>query len=357
MTSKRVSRRNFLKNVTGAGAAIITLPMIQSTAAAPEKEGQLPVILCSRGEYWGKKVTQPGWEILSTNGNLLDAVEKSANVTELDPEDGSVGYGGLPNENGVVELDSSIMYGPTHNCGSVAALRHIKTPSSVARLVMERTDHIMLVGRGALKFALAHGFKKENLLTERARLAWLRWKENLNDKDDWFPPADGKYELKERSTGTINVLAIDKNGDIAGITTTSGLAFKIPGRVGDSPIIGAGLYVDNEVGAAGATGRGEEVIRTCGSFLVVEMMRMGKTPQQACEAACQRIIDINGGIEKVKKNHINDKFVAINKKGQVGCASILGSKSRPPQLSYMNSTGFHVYQGAIMIELPSSGKN
>jgi len=346
-----VTRRNFLKGLTGVSISLFSLPMIKGDGYSKSNPGKIPIILCSRGEYWGKKVNQPGRDILSEGGNILDAVEKSANVTELDPEDMSVGYGGLPNENGVVELDASIMYGPTHNCGSVASLRHIKTPSSVARLVMERTDHIMLVGKGALKFALAHGFKKENLLTEEARIAWLRRKEYLNDSDDWFPPKNGKYEIKERPTGTINVLAVDNNGDIAGITTTSGLAFKIPGRVGDSPIIGAGLYIDNEVGAAGATGRGEEVIRTCGSFLVVEMMRQGMSPLQACEAACKRIIDVNGGIENIKNNRISDKFVAVNKQGEVGCASILGSSEHPPQLSYINETGFHVYNGSIMIEI------
>jgi len=348
---KKFTRRNFLKGLTGAGLTVISIPKIQAFASTNQKEGKIPIILCSRGESWGKKVNQPGWEILSTGGSILDAVERSANVTELDPDDMSVGYGGIPNENGVVELDASIMYGPTHNCGSVASLQHIKTPSSVARLVMERTDHIMLVGKGALKFALAHGFKKENLLTEKARLAWLRWKENLNDRDDWLPPEDGKYEKKERPTGTINVFAIDANGDIAGITTTSGLGFKIPGRVGDSPIIGAGLYVDNEIGAAGATGRGEEVIRTCGSFLVVEMMRQGMSPQTACEAGCKRIIDVNGGIESIKKNRINDKFIAVNKKGEVGCAAILGSSKNPPQLSFINEKGFHVYNGTVMIEV------
>ncbi len=257
-----------------------------------------PIIVCSRGEDWGRKVLKPGWDILKNNGLLLDAVEKSANVTELDPKDTSVGYGGLPNEHGVVQLDASIMYGPTHNCGSVAAIEGIKTPCSVARLVMERTDHIHIVGKGAQNFAKAHGFKVENLLTERSRKEWLRWKENLSDQDDWFPPADGNYDA-HRSNGTINVLAVDSAGDIAGITTTSGLAWKIPGRIGDSPIIGAGLYVDNEVGAVGATGRGEELLRSCGSFYGIEQMRAGKSPQEACEAVCERIIYINGGKDKI----------------------------------------------------------
>jgi N4-(beta-N-acetylglucosaminyl)-L-asparaginase len=312
------------------------------------------MVLCSRGEKWGRQVTQAGWDILSEGGNIIAAVENGTNVVELDPEDTTVGYGGLPNEEGVVELDASIMYGPTHNCGAVAALRNIKTPTSVARLVMERSDHMMLVGKGAQRFATAHGFKKEDLLSEKARLRWLEWKENLSDKDDWFPPQDGKYEEEGgRSHGTINVFAIDGNGDIAGVTSTSGLSFKIPGRVGDSPIIGAGLYLDNDVGAAGATGRGEEVIRTCGSFYVVEMMRQGMTPQEACEAACQRIIDINGGVEIIRKNRINDKFVAVNKGGEIGCAMILGSREKPPQMSYINETGFHVVDGSILIDRES----
>jgi len=304
-----------------------------------------PIILCSRGEDWGRTVLKPGWDILVKEGLLLDAVEKSANVTELDPEDTSVGYGGLPNERGVVQLDASIMYGPTHNCGSVAALEGIKTPCSVARLVMERTDHIHIVGKGAQQFALAHGFKVENLLTEKSRKLWLQWKENLSDGDDWFPPKDGNYEL-ERTTGTINVLAVDGAGDMAGITTTSGLAWKIPGRIGDSPIIGAGLYVDNEVGAMGATGRGEELLRSCGSFLGVEEMRRGKSPQEACEAVCKRIIDING----TDKVDFDDKMVALNKDGEVGCASILGSKGNPPKVAYWSNKGFKVLKGSYLME-------
>ncbi len=354
---KRVSRRSFLRRLVGFGAA---LPFIEGFPAIvtsrTKSKNPLPLILCSRGEKWGTKVLTPGFEILSLGGHILDAVEKSANVVELDPEDMTVGYGGLPNEEGVVQLDASIMYGPTHNCGSVMALERIKTPCSVARLVMERTDHIQLVGEGALRFAKAHGFKEEDLLTEKARLRWLRWKENLSDQDDWFPPADGKYgdEEEERSTGTINVLAIDADGNIAGVTTTSGLAWKIPGRVGDSPIIGAGLYVDNEVGAAGATGRGEEVIRTCGSFYVVEQMRAGLSPQAACEAICQRIVDINGGPEKV---NFSDKFVAINKDGEVGCAAIRARKDRIPEASFMTKDGLTAIKATYLIEIKPEKKS
>lgn len=350
--SKSLDRRKFLKKAAGVG---LTLPFIGKfpEIVIPKRSsgGKLPVLLCSRGEEWGQKVLNPAWGILEKAGSILDAVEKGANVVELDPEDMSVGFGGLPNEAGVVQLDASIMYGPTHNCGSVAALENIKTPCSVARLVMERTDHIHLVGAGALRFAKMHGFKEENLLTGKARIRWLKWKENLSDKDDWFPPADGKYEEEKRETGTINVLGLDKDGNIAGITTTSGLSWKIPGRIGDSPIIGAGLYVDNEVGAAGATGRGEEVIRTCGSFYLIERMRSGMSPQEACEAACQRIIDINGGPKNVT---FTDKFVALNKDGEVGCAAILGRKDWVPKATYINAEGFNEIKGTYLIEVPEN---
>jgi N4-(beta-N-acetylglucosaminyl)-L-asparaginase len=328
------------------GSAVPLWPLV-AQERKPTAAG--PLFLCSRGERWGRPVLETAWKTLEETGSVLDAVEKATNVVELDPEDMSVGYGGLPNEEGVVQLDASVMYGPTHNCGAVAALERIKTPSSVARLVMERTDHMMLVGEGALRFAKAHGFREEELLTDAARRKWLHWKENLSDKDDWFPPVEDDEE-DPRSTGTINVLGMDAQGDIAGITSTSGLSFKIPGRVGDSPIIGAGLYVDNEVGAAGATGRGEEVIRTCGSFYVVQKMREGLSPQEACEAAVQRIVEINGGLEKV---NFNDKFVAFNKKGDVGCAAILGSRGKRPIASVITKDGFRTILGTYLKEWPS----
>ena len=340
-----IDRRKFIKSLSSLG---ISLPLLRAksfTNTPQNKKMNNPIILCSRGKDWAEDVLKPGWDILRKNGSLLDAIEKSANVTELDPRDTSVGYGGLPNEDGVVQLDASIMYGPNHNCGSVAALEGIKTPSSVARLVMERTDHIHLVAEGAQNFARMHGFKIENLLTESTRKIWVKWKENLSDKDDYFPPADGNYN-QERTTGTINILAVDKNSDIAGITTTSGLAWKIPGRVGDSPIIGAGLYLDNEVGAVAATGRGEEMIRSCGSFLGVELMRNGRSPQEACEDVCKRIIDINGGPSKVD---FNDKIVALSKSGEVGCAAIRGKKGQEPEVATWSKKGLKVTKGTYLI--------
>ena len=340
-----IDRRKFIKSLSSLG---ISLPLLRAksfTNRPQNKKMNNPIILCSRGKDWAEDVLKPGWDILRKNGSLLDAIEKSANVTELDPRDTSVGYGGLPNEDGVVQLDASIMYGPNHNCGSVAALEGIKTPSSVARLVMERTDHIHLVAEGAQNFAKMHGFKIENLLTESTRKIWVKWKENLSDKDDYFPPADGNYD-QERTTGTINILAVDNNSDIAGITTTSGLAWKIPGRVGDSPIIGAGLYLDNEVGAVAATGRGEEMIRSCGSFLGVELMRNGRSPQEACEDVCKRIIDINGGPLKVD---FNDKIVALSKSGEVGCAAIRGKKGQEPEVATWSKKGLKVTKGTYLI--------
>lgn len=341
-----IDRRKFIKAISTLG---ISLPVFNSSVMAGNSTTKKinPIILCSRGEKWGRKVLKPGWDILKKEGLLLDAIEKSANVTELDPNDTSVGYGGLPNEQGVVQLDSSIMNGPDHNCGSVACLEGIKTPCSVARLVMERTDHIHLVGKGAQDYAKMHGFKVENLLTESTRKIWVKWKENLSDKDDYFPPEDGNDNTK-RTTGTINVLGVNSDGNIAGITTTSGLAWKIPGRIGDSPIIGAGLYVDNEVGAVGATGRGEEMIRSCGSFLGVEFMKNGMSPQEACEAVCKRIIDINGGPSKV---NFSDKIVALSKSGDIGCASIRGRKDNEPKVATWSKEGFKVTKGTYLIEV------
>jgi N4-(beta-N-acetylglucosaminyl)-L-asparaginase len=294
-------------------------------------------------------VNVPAWAILQRSGASLDAVVAGASVVELDPEDDSVGYGGLPNEEGVVQLDASVMSGRLRKCGGVGALERIKTPSAVARLVMERSDHVMLVGEGALRFARAHGFAEEDLLTERSRLKWLKWKENLSKEDDWEPPADGVYRDRAgRPMGTINVLAVDAAGHVAGCTTTSGLSYKIPGRLGDSPIIGAGLYVDDEVGAAGATGRGEEVIKTCGSFGVVEAMRRGLSPEDACLEALRRIV------RWTRENPDFDvKFVALRRDGVAGCAGMRGSRERPPEAALTTAAGFAVIRGKWLYPRPT----
>jgi len=241
--------------------------------------------------------------ILKNNGNSLDAVESGVMVAESDPECNSVGLGGLPDSLGKVTLDACIM-DHTGNCGAVSFLQNIKNPISVARKVMEETPHVMLSGYGAYKFAIEKGFKNEELLTKESRLKWIEWVKNKN-----YTPIEDNHD-------TIGMLAIDKKGNISGACTTSGLAWKKHGRVGDSPIIGAGLFVDNEIGGACATGVGESVIKSVGSFLVVELMRSGMHPQEACEEAIKRII------KNQDYNNIQVGYIAINKHGEHGAYSI-----------------------------------
>jgi N4-(beta-N-acetylglucosaminyl)-L-asparaginase len=237
------------------------------------------------------------YEALVAGADPLDVAIEVVKVQEADPEDSSVGYGGLPNEDGVVQLDAACMYGPTHNSGAVAAIENIMHPSEVARLVMERTDHCMLVGRGAYEFARLHGHEHVELLTDRARRAWLEWKESMSDRDDRLAPRErtrtGWLETGaegfERHWGTIHVSARSTGGEIACTTTTSGLSWKIPGRVGDSPIVGAGLYCDQEAGSAGATGRGEAAILSNGSAMIVELMRQGAAPLDAGLEVLRRV--------------------------------------------------------------------
>lgn len=349
----RWSRRTFLgTGLAGVGAALVPhtaagAPKPKAGAATPSPMGApLLAVLCSRGERWGRDVNSAAWRVLGAGGASLDAVVEGAKITELDPEDQSVGYGGLPNEEGVVQLDASVMSGKLKKSGAVGALERIKTPSEVARAVLLRTNHVMLVGEGALRFARAHGFQEENLLTEKSRLAWLKWKENLSSSDDWIPPANGVYvDRNGRPTGTINVLAVDQAGDVSGCTTTSGLAFKIPGRLGDSPIVGAGLYVDPETGAAGATGRGEEVIKTCGSFAVVEAMRRGLSPEDACLDALQRIVRWTQASPP-----FNVKYVALRRDGAAGCAALWGTSSGPPEAALQTAAGFQVIQGKWLFD-------
>ncbi len=311
-----------------------------------------PMIITSHTNETGQRALEIGWEILSGGGSALDAVEKATNHIEQDPEDTSVGYGGLPNERGVVQLDASIMDGKTYSAGSVASLENIKYPSSVARMVMERTDHVMLVGPGALEFAKSWGFQEENLLTDKARERWLQWREAHSDRDDWGPPDHLKGREEQGASldhelaytyGTTNVLAVDAAGDVAGITSTSGLSYKIPGRIGDSPIIGAGLYVDNDVGAAGATGRGEDVIKSCAGYYIVMRMKEGRTPQQACEDALHMIA---GRYRAVGLDFLpGEKFVAISRDGEYGCCTTTGD--RQPRMSVMNESGLDIYSGSI----------
>ncbi len=280
----------------------------------------------------GLRATEKAMAMMAGGADTLDAVVSGVNIVEEDPNDHSVGYGGLPNEDGVVELDSCLMHGPTCRAGSVAALRNIKTPSRVAKLVMERTDHVMLVGEGALRFARAHGFTEVNLLTDESRRIWLKWKEGRSDTDDWIAPPEvgddahsAAYADLLFTYGTINCCALNGAGDLSGVTTTSGLSYKIPGRVGDSPIIGAGLFVDNTVGAAGSTGRGEAVIKTCGAHTVVEAMRHGMAPVEACLHALQRIVDTTTEPRLKRKDgrpNFDVKFYALARDGRHGAAAI-----------------------------------
>jgi len=318
----KFSRRDFLKAGMGAGAAAV-LSEGKIALSKPTATGRNIVIASGNG----MRAVDKAMDLLKNGADPLDAVIAGVNIVEEDPDDMSVGYGGLPNEDMEVELDASVMHGPTHNAGAVAALKHIKTPSKVAKLVMERTDHALLIGKGALKFAKAHGFKEENLLTDKARERWLRWKERLSDRDDWFPPKEElDQELQEVLIyhGTINCCAVDANGNLAGVTTTSGLSYKIPGRVGDSPVIGAGLYVDNTVGAAGSTGRGEANILNCGSFTVVEFMRQGSSPEEACLKTLERIAETSKRqphlLDEEGKPRFGLSFYAVNKKGEYGSA-------------------------------------
>ncbi|TWT43729.1 N(4)-(Beta-N-acetylglucosaminyl)-L-asparaginase precursor [Phycisphaerae bacterium RAS1] len=330
----RTSRREFIQ--TAAGAAALGLPAAacaQDSSAPPTAAARefapprSPIIV---GSANGLKSGPLALQMVREGGDPLDAVIAAINVVEDDPSDHSVGYGGLPNEEGVVELDASVMHGPTHRAGGVAALQRIRYASKVARLVAQRTNHVLLVGEGALRFARAHGFKEENLLTDEAREIWLKWKESMSDKDDWLAPASQPSGKKNASAeilythGTINMLALTPSGDLAGCTSTSGLSYKIPGRVGDSPIIGAGLYVDNAVGAAGSTGRGESNLQNCSSFLIVELMRQGMDPQSAALEALRRIA---ARCEKHLRNEKGEptfdvQFYALRRDGKLGGAAM-----------------------------------
>ncbi len=325
------TRRTFLKQTAALGAGTLVAPALSSTVA--QQVGTItPVKSVVISSANGMQAVGKAMELIRSGSDALDAVIAGVNIVEDDPKDTSVGYGGLPNEEGVVELDAAVMHGPTHRAGAVASLRNIKNPSKVARIVMERTDHVLIVGDGALRFAKAHGFKEENLLTDESREEWLKWKESLSPADDWLPKhtekdkgVGARFEPFIRNTGTIHCSGIDLNGDISCVTTTSGLSFKIPGRVGDSPIIGAGLYCDNEVGSAGSTGRGEANLINCSSVMVVEFMRQGKTPEQACLEVCKRIVDHNKMQRLQDENgrpSFDVKFYAVNKRGEFGSASI-----------------------------------
>jgi N4-(beta-N-acetylglucosaminyl)-L-asparaginase len=361
-------RKFFLTSLAGTAAAGTTnLLSANGPAALPENrsgvrslfgqaasKGKRPVMISSAN---GVHALQKGMDILKSGGDTLEAAVAAVTVVEDDPNDDSVGYGGLPNEEGEVELDASVMHGPTRRAGSVASVRRIKNVARLAKTVMERTNHTMIVGDGARRFAVAEGFEEMNLLTEHSRKIWLAWKASTSfnwrpgiDSPEWIGKAASRgmnpldsnefharladicandealvaralEVIKDPPTGTINCLAVNDKGEISGTTTTSGLSWKIPGRVGDSPIIGAGLYVDGDVGGAGSTGKGEENIKITGGHTIVEMMRRGMSPTDACLEALHRVArNYNNDKKKLGTFHIY--FYALNKDGVHGSASL-----------------------------------
>ncbi len=298
------NRRKFLKSTIFSGLAVSSASL-GSLACAPRQEMKKPVVISTWNH--GLEANAEAWKVLSKKGRSVDAVEQGVMVTENDPENATVGIGGFPDRDGKVTLDACIM-DEFENAGSVAFLQDIKNPIAVARKVMDDTPHVMLVGEGAKKFALDKGFKEENLLTEKSEKAWKNWLE----KQDYHP------EINIENHDTIGMVALDDSGNLSGACTTSGAAWKMHGRVGDSPIIGAGLFVDNEVGAATATGLGEFVIKICGAHMIVELMRQGYSPQEACEQAVNRIV------KKYPDDYQNLQvgFLALNKNGEYGAFSI-----------------------------------
>ena len=316
-----LSRRKFLQISSLAAPLITARDMLYQTFNGITK----PIVVST----WAPnaKANAEAWKILGNKGRALDAVEAGVKIPEADPDDMSVGYGGLPDRDGKVTLDACIM-DEFANIGAVMALEEIIHAISVARLVMEKTPHVQLVGPGALQFALSQGFKKENLLTPRSEEAWREWLktskydpmtipkmlEQKNQKD----PVPYPWPSAMINHDTIGMVAMDFAGNLSGACTTSGMAYKMHGRVGDSPIIGAGLYVDNEIGAATSTGVGEEVVRICGSHTVVELMRQGLSPGLACKKAVERMIKLRGQ----KAMNVQVGFLALNKKGEVGAFAI-----------------------------------
>ncbi|MBY0244219.1 MAG: N(4)-(beta-N-acetylglucosaminyl)-L-asparaginase [Sphingobacteriaceae bacterium] len=318
------NRRKFIK-ISAISTGILALgekSIAQNTIPSTKQTAGKPIVISTWD--FGIAANKEAWKVIEKGGRAVDAVEQGVHVPEADPKNQSVGYGGLPDRDGKVTLDACIMdeFG---SCGSVAGLEHIMHPISVARLVMDKTPHVMLVGDGALQFALENGFKKENLLTPESEKAWKEWlvtakyEPTINIENKLYDKAaPTKLPGNQYNHDTIGMLALDQHGNLSGACTTSGMAFKLHGRVGDSPIIGAGLYVDNEIGGATSTGVGEEVIRNVGSFLVVELMRQGYSPEEACKEAVMRIIKKKPEIAK----NIQVGFLALNKKGEYGAYAI-----------------------------------
>lgn len=321
--SDSVSRRDFLGTAVLAAAGSALPESLHASPAAPWVRRSRAAKFVAVASTNGIRGVKLAVELMTRGTDTLDAGVEGVKIQELDPKDNSVGYGGLPNEEGVVQLDASCMHGPSKRAGAVGCLEGIKTPSEVARLVLKYTNHILLVGEGARRFALSYGFKEEDLLTQESREAWLRWRANRGAQDDWVN-MDPRTPPMARPTGTINMNLVNEKGEISSITTTSGLAWKIPGRVGDSPIVGAGQYTDGQIGAAGSTGLGEANIMVCGGFLTVEHMRQGMKPADACLATLKRLVALTPLrlLDPQGRPTFQIQFYAVNKAGDYGCGAL-----------------------------------
>jgi N4-(beta-N-acetylglucosaminyl)-L-asparaginase len=328
-TELGLTRRQAL---AGAAAAAAGAAIARGSSSQGAAAGRPPVAVASKN---GLAAVRLAVERMEGGSPAVDAAVAGVALVEADPDDTSVGYGGLPNSEGVVQLDACCMDGPTMRAGAVAAIEGFMHPAQVALEVMRRTTRVLLVGEGAARFAASLGFPSEDLLTERARKIWLYWKSQMSAIDDWVAPPEliEDPDVREfiekngpiRPTGTINLCAVNGDGDLGGTTTTSGLAFKIPGRVGDSPLIGAGLFVDNEVGAAGSTGRGESVIQIAGSHTVVELMRAGRSPRDACLGALDRLVRATRVpylLDTDGRPNFDVKFYAVNRVGEAAGAAL-----------------------------------
>jgi N4-(beta-N-acetylglucosaminyl)-L-asparaginase len=352
-----VTRRSFL---AGAVAAPFVPGALEAAPAGPR-----PVAI---GSTNGLRSVARAVERMRAGSDPLDAAVQGVAIIEDDPADMTVGYGGIPNEDCVVQLDASVMHGPTARGGGVGALEGIKNAAAVAKCVMETTDHALLVGAGARRFAELSGFPVQSLLTEKARKVWLYWKQNLSPKDKWVEPPPDKLDpdvrafLQEfgtdsfrdpRSNGTVHVSALDARGDLGSCTSTSGLFFKMPGRVGDSALVGAGCFADNAVGSAGSTGRGEACILVGGSSLVVERMRAGRTPTEACLDALRRIAETTRDrrlLDKQGRPNFHIKFYAVNKAGAYGAASMWSTtpSGKPAEFAVADASGARLEQCATL---------
>jgi N4-(beta-N-acetylglucosaminyl)-L-asparaginase len=368
----------FSRRAAVIGAA--ALPVIRVLKGQPKPKSV--VISSNNRANGGINCCNKAMELIKAGKDTLDAVIAGVNIVELDPNDTSVGYGGLPNEDGVVQLDASCVHGPSRRMGAVGAIEGIKTPSKVAQLVMSETDHMMLVGAGALKFAKIWGFPEEDLLTDKSRLAYRMWKREMRDRNghtfwesniDAPPQADGKrgelpakmaelkrefpgfdeetlawaYEVAQHPPhGTINCIALNEKGEMSAVTTTSGMAFKIAGRCGDSPIVGGGLWLDQDVGGAGSTGRGEENLRVCGAHTVVENMRHGMSPKEAILDTLKRV-SRNFDDDKKRLEAVDLNFYALSKTGEYAGGSLWGPAKFVASTS---EAAGHVEQSAYLYE-------